>query len=76
AASGLNPDSAFPLGASAPRLRYWAYLGTEVKGPFSIEQLSGLLTAHVADDTTLVCLEGTEDWKGFYEIPELASLLP
>lgn len=55
--------------------RFWAYLGNEVKGPFTIEQLSGLLTAHVANDTTLVCLEGTEDWKGFYEMPELAVFL-
>jgi hypothetical protein len=74
-----RPASAKALQAPRPpssSLRYWAYLGIEVKGPFSIEQLSGLLTAHVADDTTLVCLEGTEDWKGLYEIPELASLLP
>lgn len=74
-----RPAPAKVLPAPRPpktQCRYWAYLGTEVKGPFTIEQLSGLLTAHVADDTTLVCPEGTEEWKGFYEVPELASLLP
>jgi hypothetical protein len=64
-----------PRPPNLSKSRYWAYLSNTVKGPFSCEQLSGLLAAHVADDTTLVCLDGLEEWKGFYEIPELAELL-
>jgi len=51
--------------------RYFVLLDDKVKGPFSTEELEGLVKASVADANTQLCLEGEEDWhplSHFFEI--------
>lgn len=42
----------------------------EVEGPFNVDQLKKLLQDKSIKHTTLVCLEGTEDWKPLYHFEE------
>lgn len=69
-----TPPPLPPYQNTAP-CKLWAFLENSVKGPFTVEQLSGLVKAQVANDTTLVCYDGTEDWIGLFEVPQLGGLL-
>ena len=43
--------------------RYFALIAGQVKGPYTLDQLSALQDASTITDQTLCCPEGTEEWK-------------
>jgi len=61
-----------PTLAEKPK-RYLVNLGGDIKGPMTIEQIEGLLVAHIADRSTMLCVEGEIDWntmEHFFEMPK------
>ncbi len=59
-------------GLSEKARRYFVNLQGDIKGPLTTEQIEGLLAADVADENTLLCVEGEHDWhpmKHFFELP-------
>lgn len=44
-------------------VKLFLFIANEVKGPFSFEQIRGIITAGTATLETQCCKEGTEDWR-------------
>ena len=56
---------ALPPPPAPPLTRYFVYIGDQVKGPYSREQLRALRDAAAIARETLCCLEGTEEWLSY-----------
>ena len=51
-----------------PLSRFYIYIGDQVKGPYSREQLQALRDASAIADDTLCCAEGSEVWITYTEV--------
>jgi hypothetical protein len=51
------------LRPAPPESKLFVFFGTEVKGPYSRDQLRALLDAGSITPETQVCVEGTETWQ-------------
>ena len=72
--SSKSPSASPPPLPSTPERNFFLFLGEEVKGPFTLHQISGLLAAHAADAATLACPVGSEEWVALYELPEFEQI--
>ena len=48
-------------------VKLFLFIANEVKGPFSFEQIRGIITSGAATLETQCCKEGTEDWRSVSE---------
>jgi hypothetical protein len=43
--------------------KFFLHIGTEVKGPFTLEQIRGIISVGTASLNTQCCKEGTQEWR-------------
>ena len=57
-------------GPEAKSRRAFVHIADQVKGPYTADQLQALHDAGTLTDESQVCLEGSQEWFPFSELPE------